>query len=218
MVDYGQFRNMKMPTDIKEESTFTKEEVKEIVNNKRRDKNLSQIPEKYFYIINYNSHQFRPNEINIITTDLFNYEPDFDFSFKDEADPWRRACKIKMQMQRFKDVDFVRMDKFIPRLNVCEALTLFEDTHKILRDGGILEFLYPDIQKWTKLLQTASIVKLEKLEEIIFANSDSTGLYHNQSLWNRQRVDWYLKFAKFQEIKENEKYSDNIFTCINAVK
>lgn len=218
MIDHGQFRDMKMPTDIPLQTVFERKEVEEIVNDNRRRKNLPKLPEKSFYVINYNSQPFRPNEINVITTDIIDYESDFDFSFKEESDAWRRACKIKVQMQRFQNVDVVRMDRFIQRLNVCEALTLFEDTYQILKEGGTLEISYPDLKKWTTLLQTASIVKLEKYEQIIFANSDSTGLYYNQSLWNEQRIKYYLNFAKFKDIKENEKYSDNIFTSVSATK
>lgn len=217
-MDSKQFRGMSVPKDIKPFPELTKEQILDYVNTARKNNNLPELNNNLL-CLNFNSRAFRQNEINIVTTDSLNYKADYDFCFYDESDSWRRICKIKACMNMFKNIDVVRCDNFLYRLNACDVYTFFEDAYNMLRLDGLLIITYLDIFKWTKhISENTAITKLEKLESMLFANSDSSGLNNSQTIWDEKRLNYYLKQANFKKVEIDQKYSDEFYTCLKAIK
>jgi hypothetical protein len=224
MNDFQQFGNLTWPEDIEHKTPFTRIELQEVINNKRKLNQQPLIDLSGKININYNSFAFRKDEINIHTTDyFFDYQPDFDWiNIGDEIDHWRRTCRLKVEYQRFIDlgIDQIRSDGTIQRLHVCEGLTFFEDSFKNLVPDGRLILRYFDLSKAMDIVtkEKSSIKRLEVLEKKIFTESDPTGLYYNKTIWTFDRISWYLRKVNFKTIQLDIENCDEFHTALIAMK
>lgn len=207
---YKQFEGMKIPHDIKPLPKLTKDDLYIEVNKVRKEHNLPPVDKFKSVFISLNTKEFRPTEIHIHTADIGStYYPDFDFSDLDEFDAWRKTCKLKFNLQRFTDVDFVRCDYFLHKAQICEALTLFEEIHRMLRNEenhkGEFHFRVFNMYKYIQLMAKIppnDFTNLYKSEKALFSYSDSTGVYFNRTIWTFERLHQYLKMANFSEVKK----------------
>jgi len=215
---YEQFKELEVPEDIDPSvEHFTKESLE---NEIHKEVNPD------FIVLNFNSKHYRPTEINIHTVDLFyNYKPDFDWTFlTEEIDPWRRTCLFKTNFMKFEKLgaNIIRSDGFLHKAHICENLTFFEDSYKILKDDGILSIKIIDMVSCAENLIRASeinnIKKIQNLEKIIFSISDPTGIYYNRTILTLKRLEYYLTKVGFKEIEKDEKYSDKYHMTVNAKK
>lgn len=224
MTDFQQFAALTWPTDIIPLEPWNRQELQETINKKRRMNNLQELNLSGKIKINYNSFFFRPDEINIHTTDFFfDYSPDFDWiNIGDEIDPWRRTCRLKIEYQRFQQlgIDSIRTDGTLQRVHVCEGLTLFEDSYKNLIDKGEFKVKFLDLSKMFEIAvrDKASIKRLEVLEKEIFTQSDPTGAYYNKTIWTFDRIKWYLEKVGFTLVQLDAENSDEMNTAVIAIK
>ncbi len=194
---YNQFKDMQIPLDIKLLPKLTKED---IVKSIKRKLDISKT-----FTISLNCKQFRANELQIHTADIgVNYIPDFDFSNLDEIDAWRKTCKLKNSLQQFENVDLVRCENWLHKVYICEALTLFEEAHKMLKPGGKILIEVLNLFSLMKELIGLKIdsLNLYKYEKTIFSQTDSTGIYYNRTIWTFDRFKEYLMAAKFSNIQQ----------------
>ena len=221
---WEQFSDMDVPKDIQELKTYTRDDLEEEINKKRMANNLKKINLSGQVCINYNSRNFRPDEINIWTVDLFySYTPDFDWThIAGEVDPWRRTCKLKMNYKRFSDIgiNIIRTDEFIQKIYVCEGYTFFEDSFKLLKKDGVLILKYIDLMKISEAMikEKEYIKSVEKFERLLFSSSDPTGLYYNRTVWTYNRLQWYLGRSGFNHVEIDYDNSDEFNTTIIAKK
>lgn len=224
MTDFQQFSHLTWPQDIEHKETYTRQELQDLINEKRKFNNQPLITLNGKIKLNYNSFFFRADEVNIHTTDYFyDYSPDFDWiNIGDEIDHWRRTCRLKVEYQRFQTlgIDSIRTDGTMQRVHVCEGLTFFEDSYKNLVNGGELVIKYFDILKaFQKTIEYKDSIKsLEKLEKEIFTQSDPTGLYYNKTIWTFDRIKWYLNKVGFSTVQLDKENSDELNTTVVAIK
>jgi SAM-dependent methyltransferase len=212
-MNYTQFQKMNIPNDIQPIPVFKNR--KEIECLLKRKVDISKT-----LAISLNTNQFRQNEIHIHTADIGStYIPDFDFSDLGEFDAWRKTCRLKFNLQRFSEVDYVRCDNFLHKMQVCESLTLFEEVHRMLKPSGCflitVDNLFCIIEKISKT-NPSDLMKLYDYEKLLFSGTDSTGLYYNRTIWTFERLRHYLKKANFFSV-ENKSSSDGALKVV-AVK
>lgn len=205
-IDYTQFKQ-EPPKGLTPKPKFTLEQLKEKL---QRDINLKTI------IVSLNCHHFRSNEIHINTADIgCTYIPDFDFTDYDELDPWKRIWKLKYNMQQFDDIkmDFIRCEDFLHKMQVCEALTLFEEVHRMLRDGGTFQIKVVELLKVAKEIidhPNQNSAYLYDAEKLLFSGSDSTGQFYNRTIWTQNRFKVYLGMAHFTDLEFIEEGKFNL--------
>jgi len=218
---YKQFEGLVVPPDVKPQPKFTRKSLEEEVNSRRKDIKVSF---KHHLVISLNCRNFRHSEVHINTCDVGTlYTPDFDFSDLDEFDIWKKTCRLKYNLQRFDEleVDLVRCDDFLHRMQVCECLTLFEEVHRMLKKGGHFLITVLDIFKLVKFISQINPTDFQKLyhyERKLYSNTDSTGLYYNRTIWTYQRLETYLRMANFKNIEINNKEKDPYKLSIKAWK
>jgi len=210
---YEQFKNMKIPADIKPLEPFTRESLTKELKRK--------IDIKRTLVISLNTGTFRPNEVHIHTADIGStYEPDFDFSDLNEFDAWRKTCRLKFNLQRFENVDAVRCEGFLHKMQICESLTLFEEVHRMLKKESWFLISVYDLFKLIKEISIFSPIDMNKLyhyEKLLFSAGDSTGVYYNRTFWTFERLEYYLKMAKFSSVEKVD--NDNKYTLsVKATK
>ena len=124
--------------------------------------------------------------------------------------------------QRFSEIgiDQIRSENFIHKIHICECLTFFEDSFKMLNDDGKLILKYMDLIAYFKEAydNSSSIKALEKLEKKIFVQSDPSGLYYNKTLITQNRIEYYLTKVGFKTIQKDEENSDKFNTCLICYK
>jgi len=199
---YTQFLGMHIPPDIKPLPELTRESINTLIQRT----SFNAVKELR---ISINSLQFRPNELQLHTFDLgANYTPDFDLSDQDEFDAWRKTCKLKFALQQFKNVDLVRCEHFLHKFQVCEALTLFEEIHRMLKLDCQLIIQVPDffstIKACSKILPS-NLTKLSYFEQRLFSSSDSSGLFFNRTIWTFERLKTYLERSNFSKVNNLSK-------------
>lgn len=209
--NYKQFEGMKIPIDIKPLPILSRQEITEKIKRK--------IDISRTFVISLNTNQFRPNEVHVHTADIgSNYEPDFDFLDLDEADQWRKTCKLKYNLQQFSDVDLVRCEGFFHKMQICESLTLFEEVNRMLKDEGKFLIVIFDLFKCMKSLieqyeRLKNVQLLSDNEKLIFSAGDSTGIYYNRTIWTLERLKIYLQMANFSKV-ENLSTNDNFLRLV----
>jgi len=211
--DYIQFEGMDVPKDIPLLPKISKEDITRIIDRK--------IDIHKTFIMNFNTNPQRLSEVNIHTADIgANYVADFDFSDLSEIDAWRKTCRLKSNLQQFEDVDFIRCEGFLHKVHMCEVLTFFEEWHRMLKVGGEIKLVIPNILKLMRTITSTNVNKFitfEKLEKQIFSPGDSTGIYYNRTIWTFERLKAYIDLASFSEVENlSEQNDDNII--IKAVK
>jgi hypothetical protein len=210
-IEYTQFKDMKIPSDIKPLSEF--KSIQDIKSEIQR-----QIILEKTIAISLNTQQFRSNEIHIHTADIgATYEPDFDFTDLNEFDAWRKTCKLKYNLQRFKNVDYVRCDGFFHKMQVCESLTLFEEVHRMLKNNGSFLISVFDIFeciKKTSKIQSFDLIELYNSEKKLFSGTDSTGIYYNRTIWTFDRLKFYLIKANFKTVEKTSSEENSILSVI----
>ena len=213
---YEQFKNLRVPTDIKPHQPFDLVTLKRALSEERK----KQLPLDRYVFMSLNCRQFRPNELQVHTADIGTLiKPDFDFRDLEEMDPWRKTCKLKYNIQQFQEmkVDVVRCEGFFQKCLVCEALTIFQEVYGILKDDGQFIVTIPNFFKIFKELATINrrdFRAMLKCENIIFSPSDSTGLYYNRTIWSLDRLETYLEMAGFKTIKPNLDASEDEISVI----
>lgn len=225
MNQFEQFSGLDVPSDIKPLPPFkNKDDLQIQINTLRSANKRPPIDLSGKLKINYNCPFFRQDEINIQTIDLdFNYEPDFNYmDTNDEIDPWRKTCRLKAQFQRFigLGVDQIRSEGLIQKMHICENLTFFEDSFKMLKDDGVFIVKYMDLIAYFQHILTvkSSIKELEKLEKTIFSPSDPTGQYYNKTLLTLDRIKYYLNKVGFVTVNKDEENSDQFHTQLTCLK
>ena len=140
---YKQFDHLAIPADIKPLPILSKEEInKKVCRYIDISKNFN---------ISLNTNHYYENEIQLHTVDIGStIAPDFDFTFLDEYDVWRKICKLKFSLRQIKEVDLIRCEHFFQKMQVCESLTLFEEVHRMLKVGGSFLITVLDFHKLMK--------------------------------------------------------------------
>jgi len=208
-MEYEQFKNLKIPSDIKPLEVFDRASLQKEL---KRSVNISKT-----LVLSINTSTFRPNEVHVHTADIGStYEPDFDFSDLDEIDAWRKTCRLKYSLQRFQDVNAVRCENFLHKMQICESLTLFEEIHRMLRSGGFFIITVLDILKLINRISKDSndLTNLYYYEKLLFSAGDSTGVYFNRTIWTFDRFNYYLKKAKFAKVELTENKDSDLLSLL----